>query len=46
MVKGIIEFIRPEECTMLKPIGERLVMEFSESMNNFTPIDSNERGDR
>jgi CRISPR-associated protein Cas5d len=45
MEKGVIEFIRPEECTMLKSIGKRAVLEFSEDRNNFTPINHQEGGD-
>lgn len=45
MEKGVIEFIRPEECTMLKPIGKRSVLEFGEDRNNFAPIDHQEGSD-
>lgn len=45
MEKGVIVFIRPEECTMLKSIGKRSVLEFGEDKNNFTPIDHQEGSD-
>lgn len=38
MEKGVITFLRPEECTILKPLLEMEVKPFGQAHNNFTGL--------
>ncbi|HLR70466.1 MAG TPA: type I-C CRISPR-associated protein Cas5c, partial [Pseudogracilibacillus sp.] len=38
MKKGVIEFIRPEQCTQVRPIKKMSMKQFDES--NFSPVES------
>lgn len=43
MENGVINFIRPEECTILRSLGERQVKPFGS--HNFTPVNDMKEGE-
>lgn len=43
MERGIVHFVRPEECTIIRDLGERSVKEFKFG-ENFSGLDEFERG--
>jgi len=45
MKNGIIDFIRPEECTMTRHIKEMPIKHFGKEMNNFSGMDEFVGGD-
>lgn len=38
MKQGVITFLRPEECTILKPLREMEIKPFGTEFNNFTGL--------
>lgn len=45
MVNGVIDFIRPEECTLKRHIKEMEIKPFGKEYNNFTEADDSMGGD-
>ena len=45
MENGVIDFIRPEECTIKRHIKEMAIKPFGKELNNFSEIDELDGGD-